>query len=231
MIVYVDMENDRLRAKPHMWEKSLATRLRDKFRLEEISGEPCLIVRYERVNPRLLDEVRARAVVIGGCYTDFEHYKEESLAGLTAVYQEAARPMLGICAGYELMAEYGGASIGPMGTLPPGAEEEHAGALGHVPGALQERGYMPVELRDSHPLFAGLGRRPIFFQSHYWEVKERPPGYDVLADSKLCAIQAIAHSERPLYGVQFHPEAYDEGHLDGRKVLENFFRLAGIIIQ
>jgi GMP synthase (glutamine-hydrolysing) len=229
MIVYVDMEHERLQAKPRMWEKSLAARLRDKFRLEEISGRPCLIVRYERVSSQLLDDVGARAVVISGCYTDFEHYAEKSLAGLAAVYREAARPLLGICAGYELMAEYEGASIGPIGALPPGVEDEHSGALGHIPGVLQERGYMPVNLRDSHPLFAGLGRRPVFFQSHYWEVKERPPGYDVLADSELCAIQAIAHSEQPLYGVQFHPEAYDEGHPDGRKLLENFFRLAGII--
>lgn len=229
MIVYVDMEHERLRARPRMWERSLATRLRDKFRLEEISGEPCLIARYRRVDPGLLDEVGARAVVIGGCYTDFEHYSEESLAGLAAVYREAARPLLGICAGHQMMAEYGGAGIGPIGALPPGAEDKYAGALGHVPDALQERGYMAVRLRDSHPLFAGLGRRPAFFQSHYWEVKERPPGFEVLAESEMCSIQAIAHEERPLYGVQFHPEAYDEKHPDGRVVLENFFRLAGLI--
>ena len=229
MIVYVDMEHGRLRNRRRMWEKSLATRLRDKYRLEEISGEPCLIVRYERASPGLLDEVGARAVLIGGCYTDFEHYSEESLAGLAAVYREATRPLLGICAGYELMAESGGASIGPIGRLPPDAVDEHAGAPGHVPGMLQERGFMPVTLRDSHPLFAGLGRRPIFYQSHYWEVKAGPAGFEVLADSALCPIQAIAHSKRPLYGVQFHPEAYDGAHPDGRKLLENFFRLAGII--
>ena len=85
MIVYVDMEHDKMQSRPLMWEKSLATRLRDKFRLEEISGEPCLIVRYKRVSPGLLDEVGARALVISACYTDFEHYGEESLAGLTAI--------------------------------------------------------------------------------------------------------------------------------------------------
>jgi GMP synthase (glutamine-hydrolysing) len=229
MIVYVDMEHDRMRARPRMWERTLAVRLRDKFRLEEISGEPCLIVRYKQVTPAMLDELGVRAVVVSGCYSDFEHYSEESLAGLAAIYQDAGRPMLGICAGHQMMAEYSGASIGPIGPLPPGAEDAHAGSLGHVPGALQERGYMAVNLGDPHPLFAGLGRRPTFFQSHYWEVKERPAGFEVLADSELCAIQAIAHKERPLYGVQFHPEEYDRAHQDGRKVLENFFRLTGII--
>ena len=130
MIVYVDMEHDSMRARPRMWEKSLAVRLRDKFRLEEISGEPCLIVRYKQVTPAMLDELGVRAVVVSGCYSDFEHYSEESLAGLAAIYQDAGRPMLGICAGHQMMAEYSGASIGPIGPLPPGAEDAHAGSLG-----------------------------------------------------------------------------------------------------
>jgi hypothetical protein len=64
MIVYVDMEHDRMRARPRRWERTLAVRLRDKFRLEEISGEPCLIVRYKQVTPAMLDELGVRAVVV-----------------------------------------------------------------------------------------------------------------------------------------------------------------------
>lgn len=39
----------------------------------------------------------------------------------------------------------------------------------------------------------------------------------------------IKHRDRLLYGTQFHPEAYDEAHLDGKKLLQNFFRLAGVL--
>jgi hypothetical protein len=30
------------------------------------------------------------------------------------------------------------------------------------------------------------------------------------------------------YGVQFHPERYSSGHPDGRTIVANFFRLAGL---
>ena len=32
----------------------------------------------------------------------------------------------------------------------------------------------------------------------------------------------MQHNERPLFGVQFHPELFDEEHPEGRKILENF---------
>jgi anthranilate/para-aminobenzoate synthase component II len=35
----------------------------------------------------------------------------------------------------------------------------------------------------------------------------------------------MEHNERPLFGVQFHPELFNEEYLDGRKVLENFLEM------
>ena len=226
MIVYVDLEHDRLQQQPELWEKSLARRLKHKYRFEEISGDLCLIVRYDRVNPDLLHELNIRAVIVSGCYTDFEHYSEESLAGLRAVYREAARPILGLCAGQQLLAQAYGAEIGPLGPLSAGEPDTYAEA--YVPGMKQERGFMPVRVKSTHPLLAGLGPQPTFFQAHYWEVKAPPAGFRVLAESDLCPVQAIAHLDRPLFGVQFHPEEYDEAHGDGRRVLENFFRIMRI---
>lgn len=39
----------------------------------------------------------------------------------------------------------------------------------------------------------------------------------------------LAHERLPLFATQFHPELYDQAHPDGKRVLENFFRLADII--
>ena len=83
-----------------------------------------------------------------------------------------------------------------------------------------------VELQ---PLFEGLGERPTFSESHWWEVQDVPPGFRLLASTDACRVQAFKHESRLLYGVQFHPEAYDEEHLDGKALLGNFFRLAGVI--
>ena len=223
MLIYVDLEHARLQQQPELWEKSLARRLKHKYYLEEISGELCLIVRYDKVNPNLLRELNINAVVVSGCHTDFEHYSAESLAGLRAVYREAAQPILGLCGGYQLLAQAYGAEIGPLGPLSPGEPDPYNGA--YLPEVKQERGFMPVKLRRSHPLFDQLPQPPTFFQAHYWEVKAPPEGFHVLAESDLCRVQAIAHADRPLFGVQFHPEEYDEAHPDGRKVLENFWAM------
>jgi GMP synthase-like glutamine amidotransferase len=224
MIVYVDLEHDHLQHDPAAWEKWLARRRKSQQRLEEISGHACLIVRYYDVNPTLLRDLQARAVLVSGCYSEFEHYDEKSLAGLRAVYQAAAWPLLGFCAGHQLLAQAYGAELGPLGPLPPGAPDPYAGHYGHVPGMKQERGFMPVRVCAAHPLFAGLDERPVVFQAHYWEVKAVPAGFHRLAESELCSIQAIGHGERPLFGLQFHPEEYDEAHPAGRQVLENFFK-------
>ena len=226
MIVYIDLEHERWRRDPAQAQESLAGRLLVKYRLEDISGEPCLLVRYDRVSPQMLHELSVRAVLISGCATDFEHYSEASLASLRAVYQAAEWPTLGFCGGMQLMAQTYGAPIEAMPPLAPGEADPYQGAW--VPGRKQERGFMPVRLNGQHPWLAGLEAAPTMYESHYWEVKAPPAGFRVLAESDLCGVQAMAHEDLPLFGTQFHPERYDDAHPDGRKLLENFFELAGI---
>ena len=226
MIIYVDLEHERVKQlDPDAWNHSLADRLREKYRLEGIAGDSCLVVRYHNVNPDLVHGVRARAVIVSGCYTDFVHYTDESLAGLRAVYREAAWPLLGICGGHQLLAQAYGGEIGSMGELPPGAPDPYAGIepRGYEPGMKQERGFMSVLVDNAHPLFAAFDHKPVFLQSHYWEVKKAPDDFRVPGASELCGVQAIAHRELPLLGVQFHPERYNEDYPDGRQLLKNFF--------
>lgn len=227
MIVYVDLEHDCLRQNTELWHKSLASQLKTKFRLEEIAGDLCLIVRYQRLTPALLHQLGVRAVIVSGNYTDWEHYAETDLAGLRAVFREAAWPIFSICGGYQIMAQTYGAEIGPMGPLAAG-DPEPPPEMNYTPGLRQERGFRPVRIVTSHPLFAGLNSEPVIFQSHYWEVKAPPAGFCVLATSDLCGVQVIANEGGRLFGTQSHPELYDEVHPDGQKILENFFSLAGI---
>jgi len=85
-----------------------------------------------------------------------------------------------------------------------------------------------VRVLQPDPLFEGLGEKLVLFESHYWEVKEPPPGFKVLASTDECRIQAIKHEKHLIYGTQFHPEQYTEEQADGRTLIANFFRLAGI---
>jgi anthranilate/para-aminobenzoate synthase component II len=42
-------------------------------------------------------------------------------------------------------------------------------------------------------------------------------------------VQAVKHKTRPVYGTQFHPEIWDDAHPDGKRLLQDFFRIAGVL--
>lgn len=228
MFVYIDLEHDQLRQYPDQWEASLARRLKHKYRFEDLTGDHCLLLRYPRANPTVLHDLQARAVLVSGCSSDFEHYREADLAGLRAIYAEAAQPLVGFCAGHQLMAQAYGAPLAAMGAFDqPMIGDPHFPNSGYVAGAKYERGFQAIQVTAPHPLFTGLGDEPVFFESHYWEVKAAPAMFRPIAQSALCPIQTLVHESRPLFGTQFHPEEYDEAHPAGRQLLVNFFRLAG----
>jgi GMP synthase (glutamine-hydrolysing) len=111
-------------------------------------------------------------------------------------------PILGICGGHQALAiAYGG---------------EVAKSNRHLDG------FRTVELEDKDHLLAGLAAKIRVMQSHYEEVKRLPPGFVRIAKSKDTKIEAMKHEERPLYGVQFHPERWNEDNKAGKQILENF---------
>jgi GMP synthase-like glutamine amidotransferase len=185
------------------------------------------LVRWDRVSPALLRDVNARAVLVSGNSTEFEHYPESELAGLRAVFCEAARPTLAFCGGCHLLAQSYGAPVGAIGPLPVGMLDPYP-EYDYSPGMRQERGFMPVQVTAPHPLFDGLGQAPVMFESHYWEVKALPEGFRAYAETGTCRLQMLAHERLPVFATQFHPEQYDDEHPDGRRFLENFFRFTGI---
>jgi len=225
MIVIVDLEHARLQQEdPERGQRTYANRLRVKYRLEDMAGEPCLLMRYNHVTPARLRDLRVKALFVSGNSTEFEHYAEADMAGLRAVFREAAYPTIAFCGGCQILAQSYGAEIGPIGVLPVGVIDPTADER-LAPGMIQERGFMPVTVVNDHPLFAGLGPAPVFLESHYWEVKALPSGFRLYASTEKCKLQMIAHESRPLIATQFHPEFYDETHQDGQKLIANFCRL------
>jgi GMP synthase-like glutamine amidotransferase len=239
VIVLIDLEHERLRSEPSLRRYFAAKTLETKYRLEDISGEHCLILDYRRASPSTLDELDPLAVVVGGNYTGFQHFTKKDLAGLERVFMTKARPMLAVCGGFQLMARVHGGRLGAMGSdrTPSGREprdtdtplppELDSGARPtEGPEADCERGFLPVRVVRPHPLFDGFPTHAVVYQLHGGEVKQPPDEFTVIAGSERCRIQAVVHSSAPVYGVQFHPECYDDTHPDGRRLLANFFRLA-----
>ena len=133
--------------------------------------------------------------------------------------------MLAFCGGFQLLVESFGGKLGPLGPQQDG-DPVPPPELNFSPGMRQERGYVPVRVLERHPLFEGMATAPVFWQSHFWEVKELPSCFLRLAETPLCSVQAVAHKSLPLYGVQFHAEQYNDEYEDGRRLIERFMSLS-----
>jgi GMP synthase (glutamine-hydrolysing) len=97
-------------------------------------------------------------------------------------------PLLGVCFGSQLLAELAGAEVRRA--------------------AEPEIGWHEVELTPEGSADPLLGFLPARFESLQWHHYEwlLPPGAVALARSARC-LQAFRLERRPVWGVQFHPEA------------------------
>jgi GMP synthase (glutamine-hydrolysing) len=230
MICYVDLEHpvrglSLLSERPEAVTRK-AELLTWKVRFEQLSGMPCLLQHFTQVTPRRLAEIGARAVILSGHSTLIDDYDPASLAPLVEVIEGTTLPLLGLCGGHQLIGLAFGARPEPMGALGPGEADPRPQL---APGMRKAWGPSAVRVLADDPLFAGLARTVVVEQRHFWELKALPEGFIRIAASEACAIEAMRHHARPLVGVQFHPERYTEAHPDGRTILANFFRQAGLV--
>lgn len=221
-ILYVDAEHERVLRDPARGADHLAKRETAQARLSAAAGEPCTVTRFGEVSPQLLRQIAPRAVVLSGCTTGWEQYDFGEFEGLLSVIRAAPIPILGICAGHQLIGYAHGATWGPLGPLQQGEADPDPR---FVPGQRKQRGFLPVQTVSACPLFAGLGTEARVFQSHYWQLQDVPAGFIARASAPWSPIQAIERLDRPVFGVQFHPERYDAAHPDGEIILRNFFAM------
>ncbi len=71
---------------------------------------------------------------------------------------------------------------------------------------IPEVGWIAVEIVQPDPLFAGLPNPWHAFSAHLDEVFELPEPWRVLARNDACAAQAMRYGDRPVWGIQPHPE-------------------------
>lgn len=170
---------------------------------------------YKTVSLRRIEELSPTHIILSGQSHPWDNYTAASLAGVLDVIRRATQPILGICGGHQQIALCYGARVDVMKRLSPGTGYE---------GCLRERGFFEVET-EGNGIFTGLPRAISVWHSHYDEVKELPEGFRRTASNSTCPVQAMQHTKRPLFSVQFHPELFDEEHPHGKQVLENFLNL------
>ena len=184
--------------------RSVLGRMREGL---EILTEPYHAVSLDRVQ-----SLRPSHIVLSGQSHPWDQYTPGSLDGVVQVIKKATQPILGVCGGHQQIAAAFGAPVDLMGRLEPGEGYQ---------GAKRERGYFAIETigeTNGAGLFKGLPRQITVWHSHFDEVKEVPKGFRRTAFNDACAIQAMQHTKRPLFGVQFHPELFDQEHPEGRKI-------------
>jgi GMP synthase (glutamine-hydrolysing) len=177
----------------------------------EILTEP-----FHAVSLKRIKSLNPSHIILSGQSHPWNQYSAQSLAGVFEVIKKAPQPILGVCGGHQQMALAFGAPVDLMARLEPGEGYE---------GAKRERGYFPIDT-DRKGIFKNLPVRITVWHSHFDEVKQLPKGFHATAWNDSSPVQAMEHSSRPLFGVQFHPELFDEQHPDGRRVIENFLSIS-----
>jgi len=120
---------------------------------------------------------------------------------------EAGVPVLGICYGFQAMAQALGGTV------------EHTGR--------SEYGRAVVSHTDGSALLGGLPAEHQAWMSHGDQVTAAPAGFTVTATSPGSAVAAFEQADRRLAGVQFHPEVAHSPF--GTRVLDRFLHdVAGI---
>ncbi len=109
-------------------------------------------------------------------------------------------PLPGICFGHQLITQFSG------GVVAMGDTAEYA--------------QMEITIEKENDLFKNLDKKLIVRESHKDEVTKLPKNFECLASSEICEFEAMKHKEKPIYGVQFHPEVNHTPK--GGEILKNF---------
>lgn len=110
------------------------------------------------------------------------------------------KPVLGICFGHQLIGLHYGASISRQ---------------------REDRGNQLIAVLTANPLFDDLPDEFDMIEDHCESISI-PPGFELSATSDLTVNETMYHKNKPVFGVQFHPEVSGE---NGQILLKNFTKL------
>jgi GMP synthase (glutamine-hydrolysing) len=113
---------------------------------------------------------------------------------------EVNLPILGLCYGHQLLAQ-----------LTNGKVE---------PAACKEYGTAQAFIDKPAGVLEGLNEKEKVWMSHGDTVFALPEEFEVLAHTENCPVAAFRHRQKPIYGLQWHPEVIHTEN--GMRMLRNF---------
>ncbi|RKY48388.1 MAG: GMP synthase (glutamine-hydrolyzing) [Candidatus Neomarinimicrobiota bacterium] len=156
------------------------------------------------VVPERIEEEGVGAIILSGgpasVYEDASPEPDPRIFGM-------GLPILGICYGLQLVAKHFGAKV-------------HSDRI-------REYGRSLVKVSKPSAIFGGLRDSFYVWMSHGDHIDTIPDSFDVVAYSENGAPAALVHKEKPIVGLQFHPEVVHTP--DGIEIIKNFlFKIAGL---
>ncbi len=188
--------------------------------VEQVNRQMIVIMdfgsQYSELIARRIRETEVYSEVIS-YRTSAEQLKTLNLKGIilsggpNSVYDEGAPqcdpgiwelgvPVLGVCYGMQLMVQQLGGTV----------ERAKRG----------EYGKASLHIDDPTDLLTNVEEGTTMWMSHGDSCTQLPTGFEVLAHTDNTPCAAIAHHERKLYGVQFHPEVVHS--IGGQALIRNF---------
>ena len=187
--------------------------------LEQIEPDMRVVTEpFQNITPEFVKTLSPSHIILSGQSHPWDRYSPESLSGVFYVIRSAPKPILGVCGGQQQIALAFGAPVDLIERVAPGEGYQ---------GAFRERGFCTVDLTSptENGILERLPQTITVWESHCDEVKSLPPDFTCTATNQVSDIQAMQHATLPLFGVQFHPELFDQEHPHGRTILENFLKL------
>jgi len=171
--------------------------------IERLAGRAVRVVRNDAFDPAALLAEKPEAIVISpGPGTP-------ARAGRCIDLIRANRdvPLLGVCLGHQAIGEAFGAHVGRAG----------------VP----VHGKVTEVMHSGQRLFTGCPAPMRTARYHSLAVDRATLPRELVVDAETDdgVIMAVSHRERPVYGIQFHPESF--GTAGGDQIIRNFLREVG----
>ncbi len=157
------------------------------------------VIHHFQFNEDIINEVKPKAIILSG---GPKSVYEENAPKIPYWVLDLNLPILGICYGHQLLAQMLG---------------------GIVKRGLGEYGRIKIKIIRRDIIFDGWNDEEDVWMSHGDYVAQAPKNSEVLAISKATGyIAAFKVMDKPIYGVQFHPEVVHT--TKGRLLLEKFVK-------
>jgi GMP synthase (glutamine-hydrolysing) len=153
--------------------------------------------------------LKSDGLILSGSRLNLSEFEDQKkMEDVLRLIKEFDKLLLGICFGHHLIGHLFGFKIDFMEYID--SETDRIISLDFNPSLF---GFNTLNVHENH-------KQEIKYAKSLEEI------FDIYASSEDCKVQAIKHKNRPIYGVQFHPEtAREEAKKLGIEFLQKFASL------